>query len=75
MEITIYGLTTNKRARLTGRETPKAYLANVYTVGERRSMEQMWLPKSQVDVDEDDGTIDVSEWYFSNVLEGKIFAD
>ena len=75
MEITIYGLKTNKKAYLTGRETPKAYLATVYTLGKQDGREDMWLPKSQIEIDNVDDTIDVSEWYFSNVLDGKVFID
>jgi len=75
MEITVYGLKTNKKAYLTGRKTAKAYLATVYTIGEQNGKKEMWLPKSQVEIDKNDDTIDVSEWYFSNVLEGEIYVD
>ena len=75
MKITIYGLMTNKKAYLTGRETTKAYLATVYTLGEQHGVEDMWLPKSQVEIDDVDDIIDVSEWYFSNVLKGKVYVN
>jgi hypothetical protein len=75
MKITVYGLKTNKKAVLTGRKTEKAYLATVYTIGKYNGGEDLWLPKSQVKIDTVGDTIDVSQWYFSNVLDGKVFID
>ena len=74
MKVTVYGFETNKKAYLQGKNTAKAYLARVYTIGKFNGGEELWLPKSQVEIDNTNDTIDVSEWYFSNVLKGKVYA-
>jgi len=74
MDVTVYGLETNKRVYLQGKKTAKAYLARVYTLGEFDGGKELWLPKSQVEIDNTKDTIDVSQWYFSNVLKGKVYA-
>ena len=73
MNITVHGLRTNKKAYLTSVSTPKAYLVSVYTLGEYKEVEELWLPKSQVEIDKKADTIDVSQWCLSSVLKAKVY--